>query len=143
MDKATPIDRREARVDIDGLRHGDRALVIHPDLHRRMFVGDVHGGTLAYRRALFERGFRYPPANLAEDAAFIKQALRARLRVVRLPNPGTFVYVRHGENAWRFQSGQFIDRGGWEIVDPPATFPGEALAAYQEIARSRNPTGPR
>ena len=35
MDKATPIDRPEARVDIDGLRHGDRALVIHPDLHRR------------------------------------------------------------------------------------------------------------
>jgi GTP-binding protein HflX len=31
----TPIDRREARVDIDGLRHGDHALVIHPDLHRR------------------------------------------------------------------------------------------------------------
>jgi GTP-binding protein HflX len=35
LDRATPLDRREARVDVDGLRHGDRALVIHPDLHRR------------------------------------------------------------------------------------------------------------
>ena len=100
-----------------------RFWTLHPDLHPRMFVGDFHGGTLAYRRALFERGFRYPPANLAEDAAFIKQALRARLRAVRLPNPGTFVYVRHGDNAWRFQSGQFIDRGGWELIDPPRASP--------------------
>jgi glycosyltransferase involved in cell wall biosynthesis len=120
-----------------------RFWTIHPALHRRMFVGDVHGGTLAYRRALYERGFRYPPANLAEDAAFIKQALRAGLRLVRLPNPGTFVYVRHGANAWRFQSGQFIDRGGWQLVDPPATFSVEALAAYEEIARARNLEGPR
>jgi GTPase len=35
LDKVTPIDRREPQVDIDGIRHGDRALVIHPDLQRR------------------------------------------------------------------------------------------------------------
>jgi glycosyltransferase involved in cell wall biosynthesis len=116
---------------------------MRPELHRRMFVGDVHGGTLAFRRTLFDRGMRYPPANLAEDAAFIKQALRAGMNLVRVSNPGVFVYIRHGRNAWRFRSGQYLDRTGWVLTEPPQNFPGEALAAYQEIACSHQKEGTR
>jgi GTP-binding protein HflX len=45
-----PADRRQPQVDIDGIRHGDRALVIHPDLHRAARnVNGVHYRTPASR----------------------------------------------------------------------------------------------
>ncbi|MEW6735051.1 MAG: glycosyltransferase, partial [Acidobacteriota bacterium] len=44
-----------------------------PALHRRMFVEDVHGGTLVYRRRVWERLARYPDRSLAEDADFLRQ----------------------------------------------------------------------
>jgi glycosyltransferase involved in cell wall biosynthesis len=112
-----------------------------PALHRRMFVGDVHGGTLAYRKSLWEGGVRYPDADLAEDAALLSQALRRGGRLTRLANPGVFVYVRHGHNAWRFETGRFLDPCGWRRTDPPATFPEATLAAYQAATAATGGAG--
>jgi O-antigen biosynthesis protein len=103
-------------------------------LHARMFRGDVHGGTLAYWKKLIFEGLKYPPISLAEDAVFILAALRAQKRLLRLPNNGVFVYVRHGQNAWQFQPGQFLDPAGWEIVPSPLGFSAERLTAYQNAA---------
>jgi glycosyltransferase involved in cell wall biosynthesis len=103
-------------------------------LHSRMFTGDVHGGTLVYWKRLISEGLSYPAISLAEDAGFIYAALRARKRLLRLPNNGVFVYVRHGRNAWQFQPGQFLDPTGWEIVPSPLGFSTERLAAYQKAA---------
>jgi hypothetical protein len=62
-----------------------------------MFVGDVHGGILTYRRSFaVDRSLRYPDVDLAEDAALPRVMLRHGARLVRLPNDGNFVYVRHG-----------------------------------------------
>src|SRR5262249_14316305 len=36
-----------------------------PELHRRLFVLDVHGGTLVYHRRVFEQLARYPDTSLA------------------------------------------------------------------------------
>jgi glycosyltransferase involved in cell wall biosynthesis len=105
-------------------------------LHQRMFVGDVHGGTLVFRKSLLNNGLRYPEVNLAEDAGLLKQALRRGKRLARLPNPGVFVYVRHGHNAWQFAPGQFIDPQGWRSIDPPAAFSSEALSAYQTALKT-------
>ena len=82
MDKVTPIDRREARVDIDGLRHGDRALVIHPDLHRRA----KPAAGLHYRT----------PASRLEEACGLALAIDleiAAAEVVRVsePKPATLI----------------------------------------------------
>ena len=82
MDKATPIDRREARVDIDGLRHGDRALVIHPDLHRRA----KSAAGLHYRT----------PASRLEEACGLALAIDLEIvaaEVVRVsePKPATLI----------------------------------------------------
>jgi len=104
---------------------------MRPALHQRMFVGDVHGGTLVFCKSLFDEGLRYPEVNLAEDAGFLKQALQRRKRLARLPNPGVFIYMRHGHNAWRFKTGQFLDPTGWQKIDAPRTFSANALAAYQ------------
>ena len=100
-----------------------------------MFVGDVHGGTLVYRKALLDQGLRYPEINLAEDAALIRQAVSRGQRLVRLANPGVFVYVRHGRNAWReCAPGRFLDPAGWQRIKQPRMFSADALASYQAAA---------
>jgi GTP-binding protein HflX len=78
----TPIDRREARVDIDGLRHGDRTLVIHPDLHRRA----KPAAGLHYRS----------PASRLEEACGLALAIDLEIvaaEVVRVsePRPATLI----------------------------------------------------
>jgi glycosyltransferase involved in cell wall biosynthesis len=105
-----------------------------PHLHPRMFVGDVHGGTLVYRSALLETGIRYPEISLAEDAALIRQAVSRRHRLLRLSNPGVFVYVRHGSNAWReYAPGTFLDPDGWQRIGQPQTFPNTLLDDYKAV----------
>lgn len=90
-----------------------------PELHRRMFFGDVHGGTLVFRRSLYEQGARYPHRSLAEDAFFLQQTLRRGARLARLPGADLFIYLRHNTSSWRFACGEFIDRGGWQPIEEP------------------------
>jgi glycosyltransferase involved in cell wall biosynthesis len=91
-----------------------------PALHRRLFIGDVHGGTLVFRRDVWGRLARYPDRSLAEDGLFLRQALARGAQLSKLPNEGLFVYVRHGNNAWSFVPGRYIDPGGWEpAIEPP------------------------
>ena len=110
------------------------------DLHRRMFVGDVHGGTLVFRKAIWDAGVRYPEVDLAEDAGLLRRAISRGRRLLRLANPGVFVYVRHGRNAWRFEAGSFLDRQGWSLVHPPAALPPGLLDAYR-VAAETDPPG--
>ncbi|WP_437534811.1 glycosyltransferase family 2 protein [Sorangium sp. So ce726] len=103
-------------------------------LHQRMFVEDVHGGTLMFRRSLFEGGVRYPDANLAEDAALLRALTTRGARLERVGNGGVFVYVRHGRNAWRFDAGRFLDISGWRRVEAPPTMPHAAVERYRAAA---------
>jgi len=89
-----------------------------PDQHRRLFVADVHGGTLAYRRAVWERGPQYPDLSLAEDAWFLRQAVRRGARLRALPADGIYVYVRHGANSWQLQPGH-DGPDGWDHLGEP------------------------
>lgn len=101
-----------------------------PELHRRMFEGDVHGGTLVFWRWVWERLARYPSVNLAEDALF-QRAVRQKGAVLgRLPNEGTFVYVRHGRNSWHFRTGTHIDSGSWQQVNIDSLIPPDDLPPY-------------
>lgn len=108
-----------------------------PELHQRLFVGNVHGGTLVYRKDLWTQGLRYPEVNLAEDAGLLVRATRKGKRLMRLSNPGVFVYVRHGRNAWRqFAPGTFIDPKGWQRISAPLDFPVGALEFYKQASAS-------
>jgi O-antigen biosynthesis protein len=102
---------------------------LRPDLHRRLFVRDVHGGTLMYRRQVWEEQARFPDCSLAEDAAFLDQAVRGGARLRALEAEDVFVYVRHGDNAWQFACGLIGDPAGWENTPEP-DFPPEARAFY-------------
>lgn len=102
------------------------------NLHRRMFVGNVHGGTLVFHRQLLSSGVKYPDVSLAEDAWFLQMSLRNGSRLQRLSNPGVFVYVRHRRNAWReYTPGTFIDPREWEKVAAPPSFPVDVLDAFR------------
>jgi glycosyltransferase involved in cell wall biosynthesis len=106
-------------------------------LHQRMFVENVHGGTLVYRKSIWSEGLRYPEINLAEDAWLLHRATRSGKRLLRLANPGVFVYVRHASNAWReFSPGSFIDPNGWQRIPRPLNFPDPALSFFLTASAS-------
>ncbi|HSB10212.1 MAG TPA: glycosyltransferase [Blastocatellia bacterium] len=139
--QAAPIISGEA--DITGL---ENAFVLElssgefwstqPALHRRAFVGDVHGGTIVFRKQLLMEGLRYPEVNLAEDAWLVHRSVSAGKRLLRMSNPGLFIYVRHGTNAWReFAPGRFLDPAGWQQIARPATLPPGVVDSYQAAGR--------
>jgi glycosyltransferase involved in cell wall biosynthesis len=107
-----------------------------PELHRRIFEGDVHGGTLVFQRRVWERLARYPDRSLAEDAYFLRQAMRRGARLCRLPNDDHFIYVRHAQNSWAFVCGQFINPQGWQRRAEPS-ISAEERAFY----RAHSPVG--
>ena len=106
-----------------------------PDLHRRLFVRDVHGGTLVYRRRVWEDKAHFPDRSLAEDAVFLDQAVRRGARLRAVEADGIFVYLRHGANAWQFACGVTGDAAGWEPAPEP-DLPPDVRAFY--AARSGN-----
>ena len=132
-------------ADITGL--ANRFMLLMPlgqfwttadQLHRRMFVGDVHGGTLLYRKSILDKNIRYPEINLAEDAVLIQQAMRLHKRLQRLENTGTFVYLRHGQNAWKFETGRYLDPAGWNPTTAPAGFSPQTFELYRAAVEQAN-----
>ena len=103
-------------------------------LHLRMFVGNVHGGTLAFHRRILNGTVDYPPLNLAEDAGLLRSALQFNCRLLRMPNPGVYVYIRHSQNTWQFQPGAFLDPSGWKTTRPPEVFPPGLLDRFRKAA---------
>ena len=112
-----------------------------PDLHRRLFVRDVHGGTLVYRRRVWEEKARFPDCSLAEDAAFLEQAVRRGARLRAVDAEGIFVYVRHGTNAWGIVCGLTGGAAGWEHAAEPDLAP-EPRAFYAARSAAASEPGP-
>jgi GT2 family glycosyltransferase len=100
-----------------------------PQLYSRLFVGDVHGGTLVYWRRVWQVLAHYPDRSLAEDAFFLVDAGRRGARIDKIPGEKLFLYLRHGGNAWSFRCGQYLDPSGWQRVPEPF-LPGDDRAFY-------------
>jgi glycosyltransferase involved in cell wall biosynthesis len=111
-------------------------------LHRRMFVEDVHGGTLAYRRTIGQHSSRFPDTSLAEDALFLRQAVGGGARLQRICGSGHFIYLRHGRNSWSFACGHFLDPSGWERSPEPLLLP-EDRAFFAAHTRAQHVTASR
>lgn len=145
--QVSPIIRNAA--DLTGLQNGYMMVLpdaefwcLDPALHQRMFVGDVPGGTLVFRRSLWQSGLRYPDISLAEDAAFLNCATRRGARLTKIENTGLFIYVRHGRNTWKFDPGRFVNPRGWCRVGAPAWFEPSLQIRYQTAARGDMPSVP-
>jgi glycosyltransferase involved in cell wall biosynthesis len=100
-----------------------------PDLHRRLFVRDVHGGTLVYRRQVWKEKAQFPNRSLAEDAIFLELAVRRGARLVAVEAGNIFLYVRHGSNAWDLACGRAGGASGWALVPEP-DFLGQSRPFY-------------
>jgi glycosyltransferase involved in cell wall biosynthesis/GT2 family glycosyltransferase len=110
-----------------------------PQFHQRLFVRNVHGGTLTFRRSLFDGACRYPEISLAEDAFFLQCAISRGAKLMAMSGDGLFVYVRHGANAWAFPLGQYLDPAGWSASQEPESM-ADDRAFY--LARSQAPPAP-
>lgn len=106
---------------------------VAPALHQRMFVGNVIGGSVVYRKSIFDQGIRYPNACLAEDAALLRSATQKGHRLARISNEGLYVYVRHGANTWAFASGRFLNPSDWIRADCPPDFASK-ISLYRQCA---------
>ncbi len=117
-----------------------QAWTITPALHSRLFVSDVHGGTLVYWRRVWERLARYPSASLAEDAYFLHDARRRGARLQKLPHANSFVYLRHDSNAWNFPLGSYLDPRGWQRANPDDYIPLTDLPFYASLSPAAPPS---
>jgi glycosyltransferase involved in cell wall biosynthesis/GT2 family glycosyltransferase len=145
--QAAPILSGEA--DVSALRDAVfldllswRAWRVTPALHARLFAHDVHGGTLAYQRRLWEQAGPFPEIPLAEDARFLERMVASGARLVPRPAEGCYVYLRHGRNAWSFACGSFPDPVGWQQVEAPP-LPAEEAAFYRAAAATAPRPEPR
>jgi glycosyltransferase involved in cell wall biosynthesis len=150
---ATRLERQVAPLiagaaDITGLTTGVFFVLpawkfwrVTPAAHRRLFVHDVHGGTLVYDRRLWDQGARYPSRSIAEDAHLLSQAVRRGGRLMPIAGDDLFIYVRHGANAWRFDCGRYLDPRGWLTVDEPALLAADRGFYLAMRGRSPRPEG--
>jgi glycosyltransferase involved in cell wall biosynthesis len=113
-----------------------QAWICTPELHRRLFVGDVHGGTLVYWRNVWQRYARYPARSLAEDALFLREACRRGAHLQKLPHAHSFVYIRHASNAWSFPLGSYLQPAGWQHTDLQTFLPPVDLPFYAALSPS-------
>ena len=118
-----------------------RAWRLTPRLQSRLLLRNVYAGTLAFDRSVWEKLARFPDRSLAEDAAFLSQALRRGARLERLEGTAAYVYVRHGRNSWRVGAGTDVDRCGWLPVGIPV-LPEADHAFYRRLGPGRASTLP-
>jgi hypothetical protein len=64
----------------------DHVWFVDRQLHREMFVGGIHTGSIAYRRHAWLSAARFPDIDLGEDVAFMRNAVGHGVRLLKLPN---------------------------------------------------------
>ena len=104
-----------------------------PALFRMLFVENVSGGTLAYRRSVWEAGPHYPDTSLREDADFLVGAMQRGARLCRVHGRALCVYLRHASNTWQFETGRYLKPTDWRTVAPPDCM-GADRAYYATLA---------
>lgn len=127
----------EGRADVTGL---DSSLLLFlptrqfwacaSELHECMFARGIISGTIAFWKGFWSQGARFPNSSLAEDAAFVENLLSQGARLENLANVGTFIYVRHDANTWRFTPSGFFNDSGWRQVEPPSFMSEQDLEFY-------------
>lgn len=105
-------------------------------LHARMFYQGIVGGTLAFRKILWNEQIRFPDISEREDAVLLETMMSRGARLEKLTNDGVFVYIRHDANTWQFTLGSFLDSGGWQKVAPPPFLPEQDRKFYGVAGQS-------
>jgi hypothetical protein len=91
------------------------------------------GGTLTVTRDAWAGAGGYPDESLGEDVGLLHRVVDRGARIARVPNDGTYVYVRHTANSWRYEF--TVDGGppGWSHRGRPDWVPAADVAEYQAL----------
>jgi glycosyltransferase involved in cell wall biosynthesis len=111
-------------------------------LYARLFVENIAGGSMMYRRALWDEVGPYPRISLREDAEWLERAVKGGARLTRLSGREDYIYVRHGRNTWKFAEGRYLEPASWMRIPEPA-FLGEDRDFYLSRARATLPAAPK
>jgi glycosyltransferase involved in cell wall biosynthesis len=103
---------------------------ILPELHARLHYKDMCCGTIAYRRALWERYGPYQAINCGEDVLFLRALARHAMRFHRLSNEELFVCVRHASNTWQIAEDWNRAPRFWQKIDLPRFFPAQDYQSF-------------
>jgi len=115
---------------------------VTPELFARMFVENVSGGTLMFRRDVWRRSGPYPDTSMREDCDFMVKAMSDGARLCPVSGQNLCVYVRHPNTTWKFDVGRFLDPIGWKRVPEPA-FLARDRAFYAGLIDAVQPVSPR
>jgi glycosyltransferase involved in cell wall biosynthesis len=116
-----------------------RFWAVTPELFARMFVENVFGGALMFRRDTWRRSGPYPAISLREDCDFMVRAMRAGARLCPMPGRELCIYVRHGDNTWKFDEGHFLAEKDWIPIDEPHCLAADRVFYFGEAIRSPQP----
>lgn len=91
-------------------------------LYSQLFYQQVAGGTLVFRKKVWQKVGGYRNISLREDAEFLRSVLQSGARLSRIEGEALFLYLRHGKNSWDFQVGRECSLHEWSEVDEPDIF---------------------
>jgi hypothetical protein len=106
------------------------------DIERQMFRRGVIAGTMVFWRAIWESHAQFPDLSLAEEAAFMDEAVSLGARLAGVPSRDRFLYVRHSGNTWSFECGHAVDPRGWATTSEPQ-FEQDDRAFYAQLGQQR------
>jgi glycosyltransferase involved in cell wall biosynthesis len=101
----------------------------------RMGRQGIFFGSLAFRRADWDRVGGYPPQPVGSEVGLMRAIAEQGGQLVPVDASGHFICVRHGGNTWQFCPGQHIDPRGWHLLDAPP-LPDVDRAFYTEHSRA-------
>jgi glycosyltransferase involved in cell wall biosynthesis len=91
-------------------------------LYARLFHYAVAGGTLVFDKSFWSEAAGYRNLSLREDAEFLDTLILHGARLYRIDGRELFLYLRHGANSWRFDTGRHLEPDGWFEVAEPGFF---------------------
>lgn len=107
---------------------------VSADLFGQLFLENITGGSLMFRKSIWEKNGPYPDISLREDIAILIKSMRCGARLCRLPGRELSIYVRHKNNSWGFKEGTYLQPSGWQQIPMP-DFLGEDASFYFKPVR--------
>jgi glycosyltransferase involved in cell wall biosynthesis len=89
---------------------GDVIWHVDSDLHRTMFVGGIHTGSIIYTTRIWSDVAQFRRIDLGEDVVFLRELVSKGMRLLRLPNDAALARLGFGDNRGELAFLQAIDR---------------------------------
>jgi hypothetical protein len=106
-------------------------------------VESLAGGTTAVRKDIWRQVNGYPDLSNGEDVGFLARVADAGGRILAISNQGSYVYVRHGRNSWRFDFSPEDGPPTWRRNRPPPGMDDDDLTFYASLSNGSHTAATR